>query len=166
MNCDSCGTGNAVVHLTQVESDEAKIVHLCEQCAADKGLQPPESISELPLAGFLAEIGQEESGGAISDHSEKCDFCGLAFEGFRESGRLGCPHCYVTFETHLRGLLRRVHGATQHVGKVYLPPDPAEGDRTHRLSTLRNRLDQAIGSENFERAAVLRDEIRTLEAVG
>jgi len=166
MTCDSCGEGDAVVHLTQVENDEAKIVHLCEQCAAEKGLQASEPLSEVPLAGFLAKISQEADPERGADQVGECDYCGLTFAGFREAGRLGCPHCYVTFEAHLRGLLRRVHGATQHVGKVYLPPDPAEGDRALRLSTLKTRLDQAVSTENFERAALLRDEIRSLEAVG
>ena len=94
------------------------------------------------------------------------DFCGLSFAGFRESGRLGCPHCYATFEGHLRGLLRRIHGATQHIGKVYLPPDPSQSEREKRLEGLRRKLSRAVDSEDFERAAQLRDQIRALEPVG
>jgi protein arginine kinase activator len=76
---------------------------------------------------------------------------------------LGCPHCYSVYEPQLRGLLRRIHGATQHVGKVYLPPDTAEADRTARLAGLRRKLQRAVEAEDFERAAELRDQIRALE---
>jgi protein arginine kinase activator len=69
----------------------------------------------------------------------------------------------VTFDTHLTGLLRRLHGGTQHVGKVYLPPDPSRAEQQERLAGLRRKLDRAVQTEDFERAAQLRDLIRTLE---
>jgi protein arginine kinase activator len=56
-----------------------------------------------------------------------------------------------------------VHGGTQHVGKVYLPPDPTVTEVGKRLEGLRRKLQRAIDAEDFERAAELRDEIRTLE---
>ncbi|MDX1675880.1 MAG: UvrB/UvrC motif-containing protein, partial [Longimicrobiales bacterium] len=77
--------------------------------------------------------------------------------------RLGCSHCYVTFDAHLRGLFRRLHGGTQHVGKIYLPPDPSEAERTEQLSRLRRKLTVAVEKEEFERAAELRDQIQALE---
>ena len=92
-----------------------------------------------------------------------CSFCSLSFAGFRESGRLGCPHCYTTFEFYLKNLLRRVHGGVQHVGKVYLPPDPTASERERRLEGLRRKLQYAVSTEDFERAAKLRDQIRSLE---
>jgi protein-arginine kinase activator protein McsA len=47
---------------------------------------------------------------------------------------------------------------------VYLPPDPTETDRTARVVSLRRSLSRAVESEDFERAAALRDQIRRLEA--
>jgi protein arginine kinase activator len=69
----------------------------------------------------------------------------------------------VTFESNLKTLLRRLHGGTQHVGKVYLPPDPTHAEQQERLAGLRRKLDRAVESEDFERAAQIRDLIRTLE---
>ena len=97
------------------------------------------------------------------DVGHKCSFCGLTFGQFRETGRLGCPHCYQTFEAHLRRLLRRIHGSVQHVGKVYLPPDPTASEMEKRLDGLRRKLHRAIEAEDFERAAEVRDQIRSLE---
>ncbi len=162
--CDHCGKAAAVVHLTQVVNNEAKTSHLCEACAAAKGIQTSVQPSNLHLADFLAKMGGDES--LPTDAQEEvltCPFCGLTTQGFKEVGRLGCPQCYSTFESYLRGLLRRIHGGTQHVGKVYLPPDPTASEKQQRIEGLRRKLERAIESEDFERAAELRDQIRTLE---
>jgi protein arginine kinase activator len=162
MVCDNCGSGDAVVHLTQIVNNEMSTYHLCEKCAAAKGLETsPESVN-IPLTDFLAQMGQTSSAEA-PESDGTCDFCGLTFADFRETGRLGCPHCYATFEAQLRSLLRRIHGATQHVGKVYLPPDPSASEMEKRLEGLRRKLQRAVDAEDFERAAELRDKIRALE---
>lgn len=163
MVCDNCGAGDAVVHLTQIVNNEMSTYHLCEKCAAEKGLETAPETSNFPLTDFLAQMGNEEESPEQAPTQERCSFCGLSFADFRETGRLGCPHCYTTFETHLRGLLRRIHGGTQHMGKVYLPPDPSATEMEKRLEALRRKLQRAVDAEDFERAAELRDEIRTLE---
>lgn len=162
MTCDNCGSEDAVIHLTQVVDNEMTACHLCEKCAAAKGLETPETSPSIPLTDFLAQLGGEEREPSAGQ-DDACSFCGLTFDDFRETGRLGCPHCWSTFETHLKGLLRRVHGGTQHVGKVYLPPDPSVTERQKRLEGLRRKLDRAVEAEDFERAAELRDRIRSLE---
>lgn len=165
MLCDHCGQNEAVIHLTQIVDNEMGTFHLCETCAAEKGLEPEPGPGNFPLTDFLAQMGQESKPSALGTGA--CEYCGLTLKDFKKTGRLGCSHCYVTFEGHLRGLLRRLHGGTQHVGKVYLPPDPSEADKTERLSRLRRKLDRAVASEDFERAARIRDQIRELEgAVG
>ncbi len=162
MVCDNCGSSDAVVHLTQIVNNEMSTHRLCEKCAADKGLESAPEPASFPLTDFLAQMGD-----VALDESEApsagCSFCGLTFQDFRDTGRLGCPHCYETFATHLRKLLRRIHGGVQHVGKVYLPPDPTASDMERRLEGLRRKLHRAVESEDFERAAELRDEIRSLE---
>lgn len=162
MVCDNCGSGDAVVHLTQIVNNEMSTFHLCERCAAEKGLETTPEPVNFPLTDFLAQMGE---GGAhpATESTEACSFCGLTFASFKETGRLGCPHCYATFETHLRGLLRRIHGGTQHIGKVYLPPDPSATEMEKRLEALRRKLQRAVDAEDFERAAKIRDEIRTME---
>ena len=53
----------------------------------------------------------------------------------------------------------------RHVGKVYLPPDPSASEMEKRLEGLRRKLERAVQSEDFERAAEIRDEIQVLEPV-
>ena len=161
--CYNCGSNPATVNLTQIENNEMSSYHLCEDCAAQKGLEATTEPSSSPLPDFLAQIGDEPREEEDSDN--ECSFCGLMFSAFRETGRLGCPHCYETFEAHLRRLLRRVHGGTKHVGKIYLPPDPTVSEIDKQMEALRRRLNRAVEAEDFERAAELRDQIRSLEPV-
>jgi len=161
--CDNCGSKPATVNLTQIENNEMSSYHLCEDCAAQKGLEATTEPSSSPLPDFLAQIGDEPREEEDSDN--ECSFCGLTFAAFRETGRLGCPHCYETFEAHLRRLLRRVHGGTKHVGKIYLPPDPTVSEIEKQMEGLRRRLNRAVEAEDFERAAELRDQMRSLEPV-
>jgi len=162
MVCDNCGSSDAVIHLTQIVNNQMSTHRLCEKCAAEKGLESPPEPAAIPLTDFLAQMGKDPSG-EPDPASTQCSFCGLTFKDFRETGRLGCPHCYETYATHLQRLLRRVHGGTQHVGKVYLPPDPSASELERRLDALRRKLNRAVETEDFERAAELRDEIRSLE---
>lgn len=161
MLCDNCKEKESIIHFTQIVDNQTTTLHLCESCAAAKGLEPGMSPGNFPLTDFLAQVGKgsSEGGGAVAP----CGYCGLRLEDFKKTGRLGCPHCYSSFEANLKGLLRRLHGNTQHVGKVYLPPDPTHAEQQERLAGLRRKLDKAVEREDFERAAQIRDMIRTLE---
>ncbi|TVR58756.1 MAG: hypothetical protein EA422_15720 [Gemmatimonadales bacterium] len=163
MICDNCGAAEAVIHLTQIVDNEMKTLHLCQACGADKGVQGSSAPPSLPLTDFLAQMGKPPSASTAVATRNRCSFCGLSFKQFRESGRLGCSHCWTTFDSHLSGLVRRIHGSNQHVGKVYLSPDPSVTEREKKLEAMRRRLQRAVELEDFERAAELRDEIRTLE---
>src|SRR5262249_33143414 len=138
-------------------------VHLCDQCAAEKGVQTSAQAEKLPVAGLLASMGKGAAAALPMDgDTRRCEFCGGTLQDFRETGRLGCPHCYETFDTHLRALLRRLHGSTQHVGKVYLQPADAPDQPDRRLRDLKGQLQRAVDAENFELAAQLRDQIKVL----
>lgn len=162
MVCENCGSTEAVVHLTQIVNNEMSTHHLCETCAAEKGLQATPETANMPLIDVIAQMSEEASAESVPSGGE-CAFCGLTFDGFRQTGRLGCPHCYEAFSDHLPRLLRRIHGSTRHVGKVYLPPDPTASEMEKRLEGLRRKLERAVRSEDFERAAEIRDQIRDLE---
>jgi len=159
MQCDNCGQNEAIIHLTHIEDNQVTTKHLCEECAAEKGLQPGEGSVNFPLTDFLAQVGKAPD----ASNNGPCPYCGMKFEEFKKAGRLGCPQCYVSFETNLRGLLRRLHGGSQHVGKVYLPPNPSTAQQQERLAGLRRKLSKAVEREDFERAAEIRDLIRLLE---
>jgi len=163
MLCDRCGKNEAAIHLTQIQNNEMTTRHLCETCAAALGLDAGPAAASAPLADFLAQMGKSLGAESSAAAAGTCPSCGLTLADFKRTGRLGCPRCWSAFEGNLKGLLRKLHGGTQHVGKVYLSPDPSETDRVQRITSLRRSLQRAVDEEDFERAASLRDQIRRLE---
>jgi protein arginine kinase activator len=161
MLCDQCHERDAVLNLTQIVENAVTQLHLCEKCAAERGIETTVSMPKHPLGDFL-EAAQRQALQHPGD-AARCAYCGISLKDFRASGRLGCAHCYGAFEQGLRDLLRRVHGSAQHVGRTYSVPNPALLERDVSLGALRAQLQKAIDSEEFETAARLRDEIRTLE---
>lgn len=163
MDCEHCGEREAEITLTEIENNEMRTVHLCSTCAAIKGVSVEQSASP-PIADLLAHIGGAPESESFGDDADECEYCGTSVRDFRKTGRLGCPQCYAHFADQLRALLRRVHGASQHMGKVYVSTAVAEDDDEARLATLRRRLERAVEIEDFESAAEIRDQIHALSA--
>lgn len=167
MLCENCGEKEAVIHLTQIQNNTVTNAHLCEACAAEKGVETGAAVAKFPLGDFLASLGKggtAEAGEAGLDVA--CPACGATLRDFRQSGRLGCAQCYESFGAQLRDLLRRLHGHSVHMGEGYRAPALAASEAvgaTGRLGELREQLRRAIETENFELAAELRDRIRVLE---
>ena len=161
MLCDNCRERDAVVHLTQIVQSAVTQVHLCDRCAAAKGVETTIATPKHPLGDFLQAVQQQAA--IPSSEAIKCTFCGITLKDFRATGRLGCAHCYRSFEQNLRELLRRVQGNSRHVGQPYTGPQPAQLQKANTLLELRDRLKRAIDQEHFEDAATLRDELRGLE---
>jgi protein arginine kinase activator len=161
MLCDQCGERDAVVHLTTIVDNQVKQQHLCERCAAERGVETTLKTPKHPLGDFLHAVQQQVIPSA-SD-TVRCSFCGSTINDFRQTGRWGCAHCYTAFEGSMRELLRRVHGNSKHAGVVYQSPQPALDENATILGELKDRLRRAIESEQFELAADLRDRIRVIE---
>jgi protein arginine kinase activator len=164
MSCDQCHEREAVIHLTQIVNDQVTTLHLCERCAAEKGVESPGAVTKTPLGTFLAAMGKEAGSEAPAPRAaDTCPRCGGSLQDFRESGRLGCPECWRAFEGPLRDLLRRLHGSTHHVGERYADGHGAIPGPKVEVAELREQLRAAVESENFELAAELRDRLRVVE---
>lgn len=161
MLCCICKEREATVHLTQIAGDKMQKVDLCEECAKTKGVNDPTGFS---LADLLLGLGAsqeiEQSAGGVE---LKCPRCGFTQADFKKAGRLGCPECYKTFADGLETLLKSMHKGTRHVGKV---PESLRQTRdlSDRLMALQKKLNKAVEDENFEQAALLRDEIKNMSA--
>ena len=160
MLCNECGEREGVVKVTKMENNSVTLEHLCEKCAAARGIETTVSVEKHPLSDFLSGVQQQT--GALAD-SARCTFCSTTLREFRSSGRLGCMHCYGTFEQSLRELLRKIHGNSRHSGRRYEPPAPTLLEGASTLLELRERLRRAVETEQFELAASIRDKIRGLE---
>jgi protein arginine kinase activator len=158
MKCERCGRRQAAVKYIEVEEGVKRVRWLCEECAAEEGAQAPAS-DQVVASGLQAFLGEpEESVAARPSSSGPCPTCGSTLAQFHEIGRLGCPHCYVHFRSDLLPVLRRYHRATVHLGKAPRAHGPRAVLR-REIGQLRSALEVAVGAEDFEEAARLRDLI-------
>jgi protein arginine kinase activator len=166
MQCDICHKNDATVHLTEIIDNQITELHLCEECARQKGAQMEQHFGLADLLAGLADLGQQFEVGGKTE--AKCPNCGLTYQDFRRVGRLGCSECYQAFKDSLGVLLKRIHGSTQHLGRTPAkskgPAAAAPVQRKSEVEVLRAKLQKAIDVEEFEEAARLRDKIRGLEA--
>ena len=170
MLCDDCKKNEACVHITQISAEGKIDKNLCESCAAKYGdfmFKPKDknfSVNDF-LKGIFSNVQQDDS----EDTKEKpqqaqlvCPNCGMSYQDFRQTGKIGCSICYDTFRPQLEPLLRRIHGASTHNGKI---PHRSGGtlEVKHTIEILREKLQQSVAAEAYEKAAEYRDRIRALE---
>ena len=158
MVCQRCKKTTATVHITDLVG-EPKELHLCEECAAQEGIQVkmPVALNTLLEEFVKHQVASQE----MSDLT--CPKCGMSFLQFRQQGVLGCPHDYEAFDKILAPMIAQAHeGAGHHVGKV---PNKASGSqkRQHLMLKLRRELEEAVEREDYESAAKLRDQLKELE---
>lgn len=157
--CERCASP-ATVHITEVLGEgKFEEHHVCEQCY-------PKYFQDSPGKGIAKSAGAEASADIEEAlyGSQACPDCGIKFVDFRNNHRLGCARDYDVFRTELMPLLENIHGETRHCGKTprnYPKTKQAEAE----LTQLRQRLKRAVEREDYEEAARLRDQIRTLEEV-
>lgn len=171
MICQECNQRPAALHFTKIVNGEKTEVHLCEKCAQEKGEMfmfnggAGFSFNNL-LAGLLnidSSFHHQSKNAFQQEEILQCENCGMTFSQFGKIGRFGCSHCYDTFKDQLKPVLRRLHsGNWAHNGKI--PKRIGGGIHLRkRLEELKNELKDAVQKEEFEKAANIRDEIRSLE---
>lgn len=165
MLCDNCKKNPVAVHVTQVINGEKIDMNLCQECAAAKGVMlfnlDVNNFSLPKLFGSFFQ-GLVPNLGEIVNDNPTCPNCGISLSQLSQQGRLGCSECYDAFEQQLEPALRRIHGHTRHVGRV---PSRQGGTLKikKQIESLKAKLKEAVQQENFEQAAELRDQIKTLE---
>lgn len=172
MKCQHCQENEATVRVIDLqkgalaaappdEAPKSRQLQYCESCAKSLKL-PIQGAAGVKSLVNIVQLLKHSASKAREDNSVACPHCGITLTEFRTKGRLGCAHDYEVFAPHLEGLLRRVHNATRHVGRVP-GMDEASAQRRSRLTALRARLEEAVREEQYESAAKLRDEIQSME---
>ncbi|WP_144462733.1 UvrB/UvrC motif-containing protein [Siminovitchia fortis] len=170
MICQECKERPASLHFTKVVNGEKTVIQLCERCAQEKGEMflleggAGFSINDL-LAGLLNPSSFQNASPhtALGSQIVQCDVCGMTYQQFANIGRFGCANCYNAFRKELIPILKKLHsGNIAHGGKV-----PARmGGSLHlkkKIQECKSELAALIEQEEFEKAAEVRDQIRSLE---
>lgn len=156
LNCYFCGK-KATVHFTQIINNKILKMDLCESCAKQHGIGEPPSFSLSELLSKTALFSEDPTNETV------CPNCGFSPSSpqFKKAGRLGCPHCYDHFRTMLGTILKDLHPKQIHQGKS---PKNLFGRQATRekIRQLEQEMQLTIKSENYEKAATLRDDIARL----
>lgn len=158
--CEDCKK-KPTIHLTEIIDGKVTEMHLCDECPKLKEIQSEKQFGIADLLAGLADFGKSVR--TEKKSSVKCKNCGLTYDEFRKFGRLGCSECYQAFRSYLTTLLKKIHGANIHLGKAPVKTPDSHKKKIQSIQELKTQLMSAIENEDFEKAAILRDQIRALE---
>ena len=180
MKCQDCGK-EATIRLTKVVNNKKEELSLCKECARKQGPtiehifnHPSDNISKITLSSKKKKkVVQEVVEEALADvfagplfaktrgepGGKTCPKCGTTLMEIVKGGKFGCPHDYEFFQEELMPMIKKVHsGCTQHKGKF--PEGSVEVKK--QITILEEEMSTAVKGEKYERAAQLRDRIKTL----
>lgn len=171
MLCEKCKVNDATVHIVKMTNGNKQEMRLCEKCAND--------ITDIPfgenfeaidgftfqnlLSGLVDYMNNNAKDKEVKENS--CDNCGMTYSEFKKTGLLGCSKCYEVFSNTIKPVVKRVQGDVEHLGKI---PTKAGKEiiEKKRLLKLKEELQNAILAEEYEKAAVIRDEIKAFKGKG
>jgi len=157
--CDKCKVKPATVQVTKTVNGQTTQRMLCSDCAKEEGMLVNHF---MPFAQMMAGMmGESVRPQKSSVRGLTCSHCGYDFSKFEETGLLGCPQCYEDFKEYLTPMIRRIQGGLKHMGER--PESSSQQPGQEELAQLQKELIQAIELEEYERAAQLRDQIRSLK---
>lgn len=159
LDCTECKRPIAVLYTEIVENKMTRTM-MCADCPhLEKRLYG--TVRKEPL------VGDSEKEAALV-----CGNCGTTLEQIRVGQTLGCTECYEVFSPVLiddmfkRGKISRHLSANKKTQSLHIGRSPGEVTEispTLRLIALNEALDETLIREDYEQAALLRDQIKALK---
>ena len=163
MKCDICGIRNAVLFVQQVSANRTVELHLCAECAKERGINVAGQNVEVAFNNLLSGLLQNpELSNQIAQSSSACPVCGRTLADLRRMKSAGCPECYTVFKSEIFSILKS-HGieGTYH-GELPKKLAHFRSILTDRMM-YQEKLAEAVAVEDYEKAAVYRDRLKALE---
>ena len=161
MLCQNCKTNAATIFYKETAGGRTTEYSLCPACAAKLQIGMPFGgiTEDDPLTSLFA--GMLGHSRAVREE-KRCPVCGAGFRELAAKGKMGCPACYEAFADELAPTVKQLHGSVKSRG--HAPRRFGEKQRlAEELQKLRGELKAAIDTQEFEKAAELRDRICALE---
>ncbi len=170
MLCEKCKKKKATVFYNENLGGKTRSCSLCADCAdvmrrtgeLEDASLPAHSgfgCSENAMFGNLCGIHVPHNIAA----ARTCPVCSSTLSGISESGNVGCASCYQTFREELCAAVHSLPDDTRYPGRTPRKFRLRQ-ERAARAALLRDQMKQAVLAEDFETAALLRDQIHTLQA--
>lgn len=156
-DCSECKRPIAVCYI-EIVGDKMTRTVMCADCPH--------------LERKLHGIPKTEEGSEVGAHALVCANCDTTLEEIRTGHSLGCTLCYDVFgEVLIDALIKEgkvSHHLTTnkktmplHIGRA--PGEVTEISPTLHLIALNEALDEMLVREEYEQAALLRDQIKVLK---
>lgn len=147
MLCTNCGKSPAKTYIKKTEGRETKLF-LCPACYAKLYTERQDDF----FTSFMGNVGREQ---------KSCPACGTTLEDFKNTGLLGCAHCYTAFREELTPTVRYVHqGGVRHEGKSPSADAEENYDIVRELvreqEEIKEQYDLAVREQDFARAETLK----------
>ena len=157
LECSECKKPIAVIY-TEIIGEALTRTSMCADC--------PELQRRLHSAPVHRQGGPEENATGLA-----CGNCGTTLQSLRVGLPLGCSICYEVFDDVLLGemlasekipsrLAAAKKSALIHIGRA--PGESKEMNPSMRLLALNDALNETLKKEDYEQAAILRDQIKAL----
>lgn len=160
MKCEICGARKAVIHIQQVIGKERVDLHMCEECALERGISGEGEHGELSISSMLNGLLD------VRDLKKRkdavCPQCGSSWQSIRKRDKLGCTECYSIFSREIHYMLEKMGVQSAHRGKL---PKRLNTYKRYLVDVvkLKEGLKEALKREDYEKAARIRDRIREIE---
>lgn len=173
-----------------IRSDHALCGQCAREMDLDFGPIAGKFEAEIPIGKILADLFGIDLGAGEKEEFEGskvvCPTCQTTYSDFLKDSKFGCPDCYRVFDLLMEDKIKKLQGSDIHKGKrpfnarmlavteketeVTALEEAPEGGETEenitneeKIIILKAKLAEALEEEAYERAAKLRDEIRSLK---
>ena len=152
MICQHCNKNPAVVNYFEQINGNKFEYHLCASCYADLYGELNNKVNNSLLAGLFS---------TSMPRKKVCPVCRTSFADFERDGLLGCTSCYDVFKEELIPSILRIHGKTEHIGKIGKNKDELGLHR--QLKSLQEQLENALRVKDFREANRLNRQIHAIK---
>ncbi len=156
IECSECKRPIKVIY-KEITQDAITCTGMCNDC---------------PL--LKAKLHGDTSTSKNDERSLCCGICGTSLESVKMGQPLGCAECYTVFGDFIVTELIEADGIPSslkrkaeaqklqslHIGRS--PQQPGSPALSSKLASLNEALNEALKKENYEQAATLRDQIKSL----
>ncbi len=162
MICDLCKKNEAAIFLEAVGNGGKRKLNLCVNCAASRGISTKITAPDVKnIESIFAEL-KELDKKKNEENFRLCPVCGRSLAEIKETGTAGCPECYESFNKEIAAEMKKNGVSGKYSGSMPKRLSCFRNSLTDRTD-LQAKLEEAVKSENYEKAAVYRDFLRALE---
>ncbi|MDR0978726.1 MAG: UvrB/UvrC motif-containing protein [Lachnospiraceae bacterium] len=179
MKCQNCLKNEANFIYKQNINGVKKEIILCDECREKMGVNKMDFNIPISFSSFFGDMLNEYNSSNILTFMPevkeiKCENCNTTYDEFMKTGKFGCANCYNVFENKIDPILKRIHGENTYLGrkskeneitilKKTKTTKAKATTKVDKLEELKQELKKLIQEENYEQAAIVRDEIKKME---